>query len=77
VLVDSHIPADLWAALLPHQQAGVLAGVRRGGRLLLADDMGLGKTAQVRLSSAGKIISEKKKTSDTWRSSLLAFGEKE
>lgn len=53
VLVDSLIPPDMWAALLPHQQAGVLAGVRRGGRLLLADDMGLGKTAQVRLGPRG------------------------
>lgn len=53
VLVESHIPADMWAALLPHQQAGVLAGVRRGGRLLLADEMGLGKTAQVWLGLVG------------------------
>ncbi|WIA08961.1 hypothetical protein OEZ85_008376 [Tetradesmus obliquus] len=35
-----------WSALLPHQREGVLAGLRRAGRLLLADEMGLGKTAQ-------------------------------
>ena len=49
-VVDATIPADLWSLLLPHQQEGVLAGVRRGGRLLLADEMGLGKTAQVCVS---------------------------
>lgn len=38
---------ELWEQLMPHQREGVLAGVRRGGRLLLADEMGLGKTAQV------------------------------
>jgi SNF2 family DNA or RNA helicase len=52
-LVESHIPTDMWAALLPHQQQGVLAGIRRGGRLLLADDMGLGKTAQVQATGVG------------------------
>jgi SNF2 family DNA or RNA helicase len=52
-LVESHIPTDMWAALLPHQQQGVLAGIRRGGRLLLADDMGLGKTAQVTAARGG------------------------
>jgi hypothetical protein len=46
-LVESHIPRSKWDALLAHQREGVLAGVRRGGRLLLADDMGLGKSAQV------------------------------
>jgi hypothetical protein len=40
--------APQWSLLLPHQREGVLAGLRRGGRLLLADEMGLGKTAQVR-----------------------------
>ena len=33
-------------ALLPFQVEGVLFGISRGGRLLLADDMGLGKTLQ-------------------------------
>jgi SNF2 family DNA or RNA helicase len=41
-----------WSALLPHQGEGVMAGLRRGGRLLLADEMGLGKTAQVRAVSS-------------------------
>lgn len=49
-----HEPTTLTHSLtqpLPHSlhhcRQGVLAGVRRRGRLLLADDMGLGKTAQV------------------------------
>ena len=46
-LVHSTIPPESWDQLMPHQQMGVLAGVRRGGRVLLADEMGLGKTAQV------------------------------
>lgn len=47
-LVSARIPQATWEQLLPHQREGVLAGVRRGGRLLIADEMGLGKTAQVR-----------------------------
>ncbi len=33
--------------LMPHQEAGVIALEKAGGRLLLADDMGLGKTRTV------------------------------
>ena len=33
-------------SLLPFQMEGVMFGISRGGRLLLADDMGLGKTLQ-------------------------------
>lgn len=51
--VSSVIPAATWDALMQHQQAGVLAGLRRRGRLLLADEMGLGKTAQFSASKGG------------------------
>lgn len=46
-VVRDFIPPECWDQLMPQQQVGVLAGVRRGGKLLLADEMGLGKTAQV------------------------------
>lgn len=40
------MPASLRSALLPFQQAGVLYGLARHGKVLLADEMGVGKTAQ-------------------------------
>lgn len=48
---DSHIDLSridglLLATLLPFQMEGVIYGINRNGRLLIADDMGLGKTFQ-------------------------------
>ena len=40
------MPAFLEAALLPFQREGVLFGLARGGRCLIADEMGVGKTVQ-------------------------------
>lgn len=40
------IPPELEAILLPFQKEGVLFGLRRSGRLLIADEMGVGKTLQ-------------------------------
>lgn len=42
----ARIPSDLEAVLLPFQREGVLFGLRRGGRVLIADEMGVGKTLQ-------------------------------
>eukprot|EP00850_Spirogloea_muscicola_P002849 SM000011S19027 [mRNA] locus=s11:399749:406722:- [translate_table: standard] len=41
------LPTKLLGALMPFQREGVLFGLRRGGRCLIADDMGVGKTIQV------------------------------
>jgi SNF2 family DNA or RNA helicase len=40
------MPASLRGALLPFQQQGVLYGLARQGRVLIADEMGVGKTVQ-------------------------------
>jgi len=40
------VEAHLLDQLMPFQREGVLYGVSRGGRVLIADDMGLGKTVQ-------------------------------
>jgi len=38
-----HLPKGLRDTLLPFQREGVLYGLRRGGRCLIADEMGTGK----------------------------------
>ncbi|CAM9141421.1 unnamed protein product, partial [Sphacelaria rigidula] len=40
------LPAGLRDTLLPFQREGVMYGLRRRGRLLIADEMGTGKTLQ-------------------------------
>eukprot|EP00850_Spirogloea_muscicola_P004277 SM000018S03642 [mRNA] locus=s18:505658:512598:+ [translate_table: standard] len=40
------LSTKLSIALMPFQREGVLFGLRRGGRCLIADDMGVGKTIQ-------------------------------
>lgn len=40
------LPPHLEAALLPFQKEGVLFGLERGGKCLIADEMGVGKTVQ-------------------------------
>ncbi|CAM9154072.1 unnamed protein product, partial [Choristocarpus tenellus] len=40
------LPRDLRCTLLPFQKEGVLYGLRRQGRCLIADEMGTGKTLQ-------------------------------
>eukprot|EP00884_Botryococcus_braunii_P002065 jgi/Botrbrau1/1185/Bobra.0162s0066.1 len=40
------IPPSLEAALMPFQKDGVLFGLQRSGRILIADEMGVGKTLQ-------------------------------
>eukprot|EP00850_Spirogloea_muscicola_P005681 SM000026S08930 [mRNA] locus=s26:539501:546330:- [translate_table: standard] len=42
----TRLPTKLSGALMPFQREGVLFGLRRGGRCLIADDMGVGKTIQ-------------------------------
>lgn len=42
----SNVPAGLRKALLPFQEEGVLFGLARHGRMMLADEMGVGKTLQ-------------------------------
>lgn len=42
----ARMPAFLEAALLPFQREGVLFGLARAGRCLIADEMGVGKTVQ-------------------------------
>lgn len=40
------LPCALGAALMPFQRDGVLYGLQRAGRCLIADEMGVGKTLQ-------------------------------
>jgi SNF2 family DNA or RNA helicase len=40
------MPVSLAAALMPFQHEGVMFGLARGGRCLIADEMGVGKTLQ-------------------------------
>jgi SWI/SNF-related matrix-associated actin-dependent regulator 1 of chromatin subfamily A len=40
------IGPELTAKIYGFQRMGIMAGIRNGGRILLADDMGLGKTVQ-------------------------------
>lgn len=40
------LPPSLGAALLPFQREGVVFGLERHGRVLIADEMGVGKTVQ-------------------------------
>ena len=42
----SSIDPILVRALIPFQKEGVIFGIKRNGRVLIADDMGLGKTIQ-------------------------------
>ena len=52
----ARMPPFLEAALLPFQREGVLFGLARGGRCLIADEMGVGKTVQaIALASCYKV----------------------
>src|SRR5687767_10804952 len=42
----ARMPAALRAALMPFQLEGVMFGLQRQGRVLIADEMGVGKTLQ-------------------------------
>lgn len=40
------VPKPLQSVLMPFQREGVLFGLARSGRVLIADEMGVGKTLQ-------------------------------
>lgn len=46
------VPHETWGRLFPFQRDGVVFGIKRKGRILLADEPGLGKTVQAILIAA-------------------------
>lgn len=44
--LSERLESDFYNKLYPYQREGIIFGIKRDGKLLIADDMGLGKTIQ-------------------------------
>ena len=44
--LSERLESDFYDKLYPYQREGIIFGIKRDGKLLIADDMGLGKTIQ-------------------------------